>query len=214
MLIRLINLALAIVAVCGGVMAIKQQRQIAQIQGEHQRLETIAGVMPISDEYKIHVLAIDTGDPLHFLWRVYLPAKTDMRWRLQTAFGSSGSNSHSGRQEPQQFYARVRLRKIGKQLMLFRSAGSGSGSSTIGGPEAAISVERPDLLQVEQLARNEVLVLDTDELIPLLQVQLRPEARQEIGEGILKRLRPDRPMIEFTAGSKAAFAKASAGQTP
>ena len=86
---RAFDLILLLVALSGGLLALQNGRQLRQLRAEYERLSTITGDLPISDASKVHVRALETGERLHFAWRVYLPA--NYRAVVSNASGSSSS---------------------------------------------------------------------------------------------------------------------------
>src|SRR5262245_45684962 len=72
-------LALLVLAVAraGAVLAWQAGRERARLAAHSDRLVAAAGELPADDPTWLCLKALDTGDPLHFAWRVHLPAKTN-----------------------------------------------------------------------------------------------------------------------------------------
>src|SRR6185436_11697936 len=70
---RVLNLFLILVAVLGGLLAWQSGRERGRLQAECARLLAITGDLSIDDPSKVYIRALDTREPLHFAWRVYLP---------------------------------------------------------------------------------------------------------------------------------------------
>lgn len=68
---RLINLALIIVAVVGLVFYFSQLPELLALKREEERLLNLAGNMQVTKDKKFHLLAIDTGHKSAFAWRMH-----------------------------------------------------------------------------------------------------------------------------------------------
>ena len=105
---NVIDLVLLAIVLAGGVLAWRAGRERASLAAHHVRLLAAAGELPADDPTLIYLKALDTGDPLHFAWRVHLPANSHLEVRSRTGSGWSGG-FWSG-SSPTDFIARVRLR--------------------------------------------------------------------------------------------------------
>ncbi|MEX2176134.1 MAG: hypothetical protein WD872_17360 [Pirellulaceae bacterium] len=170
---RLLQLCLVAVILVGLVFAWRTGQERSTVRAEYDRLVRLTGDLPLTDPAKIHVLAIETGEDLHFAWRIYLPPKC--RFVIRHSSGGFGSSSRS---EPQQFIARVRVREADGRLQLFTKFAGGSGESSFGDDSLAEFLRgRWDEVQVEQLGVGKVAVLKPDGSALLLRLSL-PEALQ------------------------------------
>jgi hypothetical protein len=95
MLTRLLSLTLLVASLVGGLLALSAGREYQRLLAEHRRLERKVGNVPISDASQVHVRALKTGEPLHFAWRVYLPAGFHARWDSGRGYSTSSSSSAS-----------------------------------------------------------------------------------------------------------------------
>src|SRR5262245_17654443 len=105
---NLTDLVLLTIVLAGGVLAWQAGRERARAAAHYDRLVAAAGELPADDPTLIYLKALDTGDPLHFAWRVHLPAKTDLEVRSRTGSGWSGGSWSCS--DPTDFIARVRFR--------------------------------------------------------------------------------------------------------
>jgi hypothetical protein len=144
-----------------------QERSAARL--EYDRIVRITGELPLKDPNKVHILALETGESLHFAWRVYLPPRYHVHLRH-----SSGSSS-SYHSDAQHLIARVRIREgPGGRLQIYEHFAGGSGQMSLGDESLANFLRgRWDEVSVEQLgARGNAAVLDADEQAVLLRLSL------------------------------------------
>src|SRR5262245_1749907 len=103
---RLFQLCLLLLTLTGPFFVWQSNEQRRAAHAEYLSLARLAGDLALSDPSKLHVLALETGESLHFAWRVYLPPNCRITTRHDG--GSLSSSSHS---EAQHFIARVRFRE-------------------------------------------------------------------------------------------------------
>lgn len=156
----------------GGVFAWLTGRERARLGAEYARLVKSAGDLTITDPDKIHILALDTGEPLHYAWRVYLPPKHKLRMDSASG-GSRGSHVFSGGRG--EFIARARLRvESGRGVVqVYRGIEYGSGTFSISNRKLTdlLAGHEREIL-AEQLGSGKVAVLDPDETSVLLRLRL------------------------------------------
>jgi hypothetical protein len=173
---RLVDVLLIVVLAVGGVLAWNASRERSRLEAEYRGLRLATGELPISDPAKAHILALETGEPLHFAWRIYLPPNYQVIRRDN--LGSSGTSSSS---QSVEFIARVRIREDGKGgLEIYQSF---SGGSSRGGFADRTLAEllrgREGTLIAEQLGAKEVATLGPDEPATLLRLSLPGEMEAE-----------------------------------
>jgi hypothetical protein len=171
---RALDLILLLVALSGGFLALQNGRQLRQLRAEYERLSTITGDLPISDASKVHVRALETGERLHFAWRVYLPA--NYRAVISNASGSSSSWTSNSCQ----FIARVRLRE-NEQGMLQAYTRFSGGSSCMGLGDSTLAKllhDHWDKIQVEQLGAPGLAVIAPGQSAVLLRLTLPDELQK------------------------------------
>jgi hypothetical protein len=66
MIRRVVELALIVAVIAGGVLAIRSGREHSQLRAEHQRLARAVGEITSEDPGKVALVALETGDPMHF----------------------------------------------------------------------------------------------------------------------------------------------------
>ena len=177
---KLLQLALVAVSLVGLVFVWQtgQQRQASRL--EYERLIRLVGDLPLTDPGKIHVLALDTGEPLHFAWRIYLPPKCSFHARYQ-----SGSSS-SYYSDPQEFIARVRFREQPDgRMQIYTKFAGGSGQSGFGDDSLANFLRgRWDQIGVEQLGTGKPAILDLDKEARLLRLTLPDDLHAQATEKV------------------------------
>lgn len=103
--LKLLDTILLVVTAIGGFLALRAAPEYGPLTQEYTPLVQITGDLSIGDPKKLHLSAIDTGDPMHFAWRVYLPP--NFKWELRSI---SGRGSSSGSALSRDLIARVRFR--------------------------------------------------------------------------------------------------------
>lgn len=198
---RAFDLILLVVIVIGGLLAWQAGRERSRLSAEHARLARITGDLPIVDRSRVHILALDTGDPMHFAWRVYYPAN------YSQILASDGSWSNSWSSSPSEFIGRVRFREDKQgRLQVYRQFWGGS--STTGLPDQALAEQlhgRWDKLRVEQLGSAGVTILEPDQTLAMLRLTL-PEGLRDVA-GKTHPSNPEAPhdslVFELKLGPKA-----------
>jgi hypothetical protein len=171
MMSRLIDLCLVAAALTGlfFVWQTGQKRQATRL--EYERLVRLTGDLAVTDSSKVHVLALDTGEPLHFAWRIYLPKGSLLKFRHPGGSGSSSSR------DGEHLIARVRFRedKDG-QLQVYKRFSGVSGQSGFGNKSLAAFLRgRWDQVAVEQLGAGKPAIVEPNEEAQILRLTL-PEA--------------------------------------
>lgn len=198
---RSLDLVLLLMALVGGILAFQTGRQQSCLRVEHERLSRITGDLPISDASKVHVRALETGEKLHFAWRVYLPPN----YQLEMRYGSGTSSSW--RSDACQFIARVRFRENEQGLLqVYTSFSGGSGCMSLGDRSLAeLLCDHWDNIQVEQLGANDLVAIERDLSAVFLRLtlpdELRVESREKLPPGIRERYVPT--LFELQLGPKA-----------
>ncbi len=208
--IRLLNAVLLVAALIGGVLAYRAATERQRLLAEKTRLEEKVGSLPISDPSKVHVRALETGEELHFAWRVYLPAGFSARWECES--GGSSSSSSSGTRE---FIARARLREDEHgTLYVFAKQDGGSMKLGLGNERLAdLLRDRWREIGVEQLGSDGVVVVDGSQVATLLRLTLSDDLKREADEKLGKHFvgRFGKALFEVRFGSDQAFRQAAAG---
>ncbi len=190
MIRRLLDLILIVLILVGGYRSWQSSQERNRLRDTHERLARISGVLPITDPSRVHVVALKTGDPMHFAWRFYVPEKYNFRVADNQGSSSSWSSDAS------EFIARVRFRVDDQgRLEIHEHMKGSSGRSTMGNKELTRLLHgRWDQLQVEQLGAAEMAVLDADESAVLLRLtlpdNLAAEARKTLDTYEQKRYIP------------------------
>ncbi len=210
--IRLLNAVLLIATLIGGVLAHQACRRHQRLLAEREQLEEQVGCLRIEDPSKMYVRALETGEELHFAWRVYFPAG----FSLRTENSNGGSTWSSKRPDATEFIARVRLReRYDGRLNVFTKQANGSGRLALGDPRLAeLLRDRWDEVQAEQLGSDGSVAIDTDEVATLLRLTLSEDLKREAREKLSKSLatRFQRVLFDMRLGSDKAFQQATTGK--
>jgi hypothetical protein len=197
---NVLDRVLLAVVLAGGALAWQAGRERARLAAHHDRLVAAAGELPADDPTLIYLKALDTGDPLHFAWRVHLPARTHLEVRSRTGGGWAGGSWSST--DPMDFIARVRLREDEQGVVnVYTKLISGSSRSGIGSPVLArLLRERAGELKVEQVGKPGVATFDPKAKKPtvLLRVALPEALRDKPPPDVPAEFFPD--LVELTVG--------------
>jgi hypothetical protein len=180
MLRRLIDLILIVLLVIGGSLAWTTGRERSKLQSEFDRLVKATGDLPIGDPTKVHVVALPTGEPLHFAWRIYLPPKYPFVSKL-----SNGVTTRSNTTETVEFIGRVRFLEEDGELKVFDSFHGGSSRNVVADKNLTEFLRgRWDQIAVEQVGTNGIETIDPDDSAILLRLtipeDMQAEARKKL----------------------------------
>lgn len=168
---RLFELCLLALTLTGLYFVWQSGQQGSAARAEYERLVRLTGDLPITDASKIHVLALETGESLHFAWRVYLPPNCRIMVK------HNGGSSSSFQSNPQHLIARVRFREQPPgRLQVYTRFSGGSSQMGFGDDSLATFLRgRWDQVFVEQLGADKTAVLKLDEEAVLLRLTLPEE---------------------------------------
>lgn len=184
---RAFELILLLATLVGGVLAWSSGQELSRLSKEFDRLARTTGNLAIGDPDKVHLMALDTGDPMHFAWRVYFPAN----YPVVLAQGN-GNQSSSSSSVPTEAILRVRFRQSDKgYLDVYTKALHGSSRLSIGDKALADLLRgRWGEIKVEQAGAKEVFVIGQDEKVSLIKLTLpdamQEEAKRKLSASILK----------------------------
>jgi hypothetical protein len=181
MMQRWFNRALIAGILLGGLLAWQSGQERTRLQAEYRRLSAITGELAIDDPAKLSIRAIDTGEPLHFAWRVYVPPNYRQIVKRSTG-GSSRSSSSSSRQ----FIARVRFRldEQGYLSVYSRFAGSSTGE-TLGDRRLGELLQGGwNKIEAMQLGAGGAASLAAGDSAVLLRLTLPPEMQEAARQGL------------------------------
>ena len=144
---RVLDLFLLTIVIIGGALAWQTGRERSRLSAEHARLARITGDLPVEDPSKVYVQALETGDPMHFAWRVYHPPN----YKHILSHGNGGGTTFFS--SSAEFIARVVFREDDEgQLQLYTNFSGGSSLSPFGDEDLAeLLHDRWDKIRVEQL---------------------------------------------------------------
>lgn len=165
---------LALSILLGFLMAWQSGRERSRLQDKYQQLHRIVGELLIADPSQVHVRALETREPLHFAWRISLPANYTLQ--LSDKGGSQGPSSSTGSRE---FIARVRFREDEQGgLQVYQNfLGSSVTHRFADQSLAAFLRDRWGKIIVEQLGADRLVTIAPDRSAVLLRLTL-PEGMQ------------------------------------
>jgi hypothetical protein len=176
---KVIDGFLLLAALVGGFLVWQTGRERARLQVDYKRLVRATGDLTISDPSKVHVLALETGEPLHFAWRVFLPVNYKLIHRSRSGVGGTSTSSTS-----LEFIARVRLREDADGFLdLYQHFAGGASRGRFGDKALAELLRgRFEKVLVEQLGAPELCTIDPDAPLVLLRLRLPAEMQAEAHE--------------------------------
>lgn len=209
---RLIDAILLLIALAGGVFVWRTGQEQARIRAKIDQLTRTAGDLVVTDPSRIHVLALDTGEPLHFAWRLYLPADYELIRRDTLPNSVSASPAPVGgpaaRSVPsRELIVRVRFRESADgPLNLYETQEGSSHRAHFGSVSLAEVLHgRFDRVLVEQLGTRASVSVGVDEPLDLLSLRLPADMEAEYLEKMSPAERADyRPQFfQFCFGPDA-----------
>jgi hypothetical protein len=189
---RLLDWFLLAAALSGGVLALWTGIERGRLSAKYRHLTSLTGELPIADRSKVYVKSLDTGDPLHFAWRVYFPPTS--RQLLVYRFGAGKYTCW-----PCPTYdsiARVRIRPDNRgAAQVYVQFGGISTQLDLGDKEIAeLMRDRWDRLKIEQLGAPELAIMTPDQSHALLRAtlpdDLQAESKRKLSTGNQKQFVP------------------------
>ncbi|WP_435009471.1 hypothetical protein P12x_000723 [Tundrisphaera lichenicola] len=181
MKLRIPDLLLILALIAGGVLAWQTARERTRLEVEHQRLARATGDLRIGDPTKVHILALETGDPLSFAWRVYLPPNYPVKLKIGSPNSGSMGSGSSGSTESREFIARLRVRADESgSLQVFEQFGSGGGMMSLGDKSLAdFLMDRSGSVIADEMGKKQVETIDPDGSAILLRLSMPEEMQAE-----------------------------------
>ena len=179
MKLRVLDLLLLLLILCGGTMAWRTGRERSRLSVEYRRLTSKTGEITVADPARAYYSALKTGDPQRFAWRVYLPPNFKQILR-HNAGGSSTSTSSSTRE----YVARVRFREneAGGVDVFTSFSGGSTRMGLLPKPVAVLLHDRWDKLLVKQIGSAGATGLDPTTTTVLLELRMPPEIQEKARE--------------------------------
>ncbi len=198
-----LNTILFIAAAIGALLAYRAGKEHRQVLAKHTRLEARVGRLSIRDPSKAYVLALETGEELHFAWRLYIPADFNLRRKHSDGFGSRNANRTA-----YECMWRLMLRENddGVLQVFFNNGVWDLGDRRM----ADLLRGRWDEVRIESLGAAAAAEVDTDEVATLIRIvmsdDLKKEAQQRFGESFVKPY--ETVLYQVQIGSERAFKEA------
>lgn len=177
---KAVDIVLLLALICGAIAAWKTGRERHQLSHNYARLARITGDLPIADPSKLYFVALETSEPMHYVWRIYLPPN----YRFVLTSGGNGGGGGSGTSwssGPKEFIGRVRFRESNDgRLEVYSSFAGGSSCRSIGDESLAQFLPSHwDRLQVEQLAGDGLVVVDPGKSAVILRIKVPDDLAKE-----------------------------------
>lgn len=175
---RGVELVLIAAIAIGGYLAWRTGQERGRLQRTFDRLARRAGDLEVGDPNQVHLRAFPTGEPMHFAWRVYLPAMYPARVRVRA--GQSSEDASGSRGRPMESIARVRFREDEDGVLNVYWTFAGYGIRQAVGDRAFATLLRGrwDDVAVEQLGGDGLVGLDPDRSTTLLRLRLPPDLQE------------------------------------
>ncbi|MDA1050720.1 MAG: hypothetical protein O3C40_09610 [Planctomycetota bacterium] len=164
---RILNILLLLTIIAGVYFVTHASTKYNATRDEYTRLTAKVRRLPIEDAAKVHVLALETNDPLDFAWQVYTPPKFNSKWEI-TDFRNGSNSSSSMQHESQTEIFRVRFRKIDGQWVVWHKVKFSSRIES-GALEPEL-LDRSEARHVQQLGVGKVRVVEPDEVVTMLSI--------------------------------------------
>ena len=193
---RPIDLLLLLAILPGCFLAWQTGRERRRLEARYERMVRIAGDLPIADPSKVYVRALDTGEPLHYAWRFYLPPNYNLILRNETGGGSGGSSTSSSTGS-REFIGRVRFQPDAQGILTVYTHFEG-GSSMMGIGDLALAelvTAHQGEIRVEQLGSTGLAELEPGRSAMLLRLTLPDELVDEARKRLSPQEQPSVPML-------------------
>jgi hypothetical protein len=196
-----LNGLLLLVVLSGAIMAWRSGRERSRLTERFARLVRATGDLTVADPSLVYLRAVETGEPLHYAWRVYFPPNYNQIMSSRNGMTSSGSSSSAS-----EFLSRVRLRPDDRGAMqVYTHFANGSSISSIDGPQLTELLRgRWDKVRVEMIGSPEVASLKPNQHAVLLRLTLPDdlidEAKKKFSPDDQKRCVP--VLFELELGPK------------
>jgi hypothetical protein len=79
---KILDVILLLAVLIGRVLAWRTGEERGRLTERHRRLAQVTGDLPIEDPSKVYVLALETGERLHYTRRVYCPTAVNVHTLL------------------------------------------------------------------------------------------------------------------------------------
>lgn len=80
--LSLLTMLLLVAICCLSISHFNTSRQLAESQRELRRIRDEVGYLTVEDETKVNIVALQTGDPNTWQWRLYIPKGARYKWNV------------------------------------------------------------------------------------------------------------------------------------
>ena len=181
------NIVLGLAALVGLSLAAREMLLKKDLWREYEILAAEVGYLESTGEHGVQVLALPTKDPRHFRWRIFVPENETVVWKNSIAWGQIIPI-----EGPLSFIAHVRFRE-GENgcLKAWWDVKRTSGSTDMGGARLHEFLKgRWDEMEIEQLASDGRVIVQSGQLNSLLRIripeQMRDDAQKVLSPRVVK----------------------------
>jgi hypothetical protein len=182
MIRRLIDLVLILAVVAGIVPAWMSGQERSRLEAEYARLAKSAGNLVLTDPTLVHMLALDTGEPLHYAWRIYFPPGYQATYRTSNEMSGGSWN-----RDACNFIGRVRFQVDEQDRLQLYTKFHGNMSLSQVGDQALGRLVREGRVrfEVEQLGSKGVAIFGPDQGVILLSLTIPEDLPGDVREKLL-----------------------------
>jgi hypothetical protein len=213
---RFINVLLIVLALVGMTRLLRERQTLSELKRRHAPLAATYGVLEVTDPSKYVVQRLETGDPQHFLWRCYFPARLQIKEMISIGPGSQSSGS-SYHLTAGQSLTRCRFDfRSGGVSVHNMDRGGGGRVSISSGEIAKLMKEHWEELEIEVLASDGAVELPIDQALPFLTVRIPKQLIAELPEHLQKQYSTG-PLFQMLYGTEEAveaLQERQAGSSP
>lgn len=84
---RWLNVVLVLVAFVGLLFSVQQGLVKQTLSREYEILAAEVGYLESTGDDGVCVIALPTRDPMHFRWRIFVPASEEIYWKIEGGAG-------------------------------------------------------------------------------------------------------------------------------
>lgn len=174
---KIADIVLFLLAGVGALLAWQSRQERSRLLARYEQLVQVTGDLPVADTSQVNVLALKTGEPLHFAWRIYLPPN----YPHKLVRGKSGVQHTSWFSGSREFIARIRFRENEPgNLQVYANFTGGSRLMSLGSqPLAELLRHRWDKIRVDQLGATGLMVVRPARAALLLRLTLTEDMQRE-----------------------------------
>jgi len=216
---RVLKGLLVLILIVGLVRLAILRSELSELSEEYERLAKNYGALDVRDPSKFLITHVETGDPLHFLWRCYYPPGLSVEEKC--GFGIPFRDGMTMFSNPGEYLLRQRFEFERGRLVAHTLERGGGGRESYADTDVTEFLKRHwNELEFDLLAKDGPQEIATSKTIRLLTIRvpenLLAELEQRAGVQAVDRLR-SAPLYQATYGTPGAFqaeSEKNSGGTP